>query len=1669
MKPIQIIEPKFHCRTFDRARSFALILATALALILGCLDGRAQADGTIEVYNLGQALINYAEVVCRDADGTEFEQEAESVLFQPGTIFIDPSLEWSNNIGTWLDVSPRTQWQFIYGTTNSSSIRIVTTPQTFTYSGQTLFYYVYPPGGDPIDDDSDMLQPYDQSCCGGMPVWRVSEPNISLWLDDEPLGYQPAFGQRISFKLSYDQRESSAGMNPFIFSCGRRWNFSWLTYVEFDWQGSNVVHFPGGGRRAFYGTNDYLTNTRLIGDMTNGYTLSYPDGRQDIYGCIVTNSTGAPVRAFRTASWSPQSQVTTFTNQVTYSSGLPPTVHLTSVVDATGGVTSIFYNTSNAYSDCLIAEVSDPYGRHVSLSYDTNGCLTNMVDVNGISSSFAYDPNTNFWVTQMTTPYGPTTFAITDSNPVLTNIPPAGRSVLVTEPDGASQLYLCPTNATGVPSSGTAPSTGVLANSFDNGDLNVRDSFHWGKLQYAALHNTNISLFNTNDFLKARMRHWLVGSSTMVGETLAMEQDPSPDSAGDIPGQQTWYDYAGKTNNSYEGTQILPLIVGRVLPDGTSSFAWTARNNYGAVTTNISTYSVGSTVALRGTTNTYSTNGIDLISTTNALGIQTISNIFNSYHEVTTNFNALGEIFLYTYETNQRAITITRPSGWVTTYTYGTNGFLATQIDVGIATNSYTYYSNGLVFTHTDPRNLTVTNTWDNLQRLTGTIYPDGVVSNIYLNLDLVETIDRLGFTNGFAFDSVRRLTNASDALGHHTIYSYCTCGSLLSVTDPLGNATYFSYDNQGHATNIAYPDSSSITKYYDLAGRVTNVVDGAGHSVGNYFNNQNLQIASSNAFGLVFLKQFDILDRLTNGIDQNGVPIASTYDNLNRLTSRTYADGGVEHFAYTANIVGPTSYTNQLTNATVYTYDVAGRKTTETNALLQGTEYAYDGANDLISLTDGNNHTTQWGYDVYGNVTSKTNVGTQVLTYQYDADNRLTNRWSLARTNTAYAYDNVGNLTNVIYPSDTPSLYFIYDADNRMISMGDAFGWTTNTYTQIGQLASETGPWPSDAVTFTYSNQLRTKLDLQQLSAADWIQSYGYDAANRLTNITSPGGTFIYTYNTGLNGYVTASALATNVLLPTGAYISSSADGNGRMTASALYNTTNGTIDYTDYSYNQASQRTNQVRGVGTNNQAAYTYDPIGQILTDLASEVGSGTPRLNEQLKYAYDSAGNLTNRNNNALGQNFQVNSLNELTNNTNGGTLTVMGTTTSPATNVTVNGTNASVYGDATFAATNMPLTTTYTAIAHDAYGRGSTNTVSVSLSTNVTFQYDGNGNLLSDGLRSFTYNDENQLIQVLVTNQWLSQFGYDGKMRRRTRLEFIWTNSTWIETNAVLYIYDGNVVIQERSQVFLSIDEPSATYTRGNDLSGTLQGAGGISGLLARSDGMTGQTAFYYADGNGNVRSMINSSNAIVAKYLYDAYGNILSKAGSLANANLYRFSSKEFHQPSGLVYYLYRYYDPNLQRWPNRDPMAESGFRVLEFSIPISIKDIDSDPMAGQMLNLYLMVGNDPINETDPYGNLNLRKWICGVFAAGGAVGCTIIGVNSYYSYTSTLDSSLSYKREVAILDSKYGDPSNWPPWATDMMDHWRQNVLFQIGQTTKEAGKIGGTSTSGPVDNPVR
>ncbi|MGH7940027.1 MAG: hypothetical protein ACREFR_03020, partial [Limisphaerales bacterium] len=143
---------------------------------------------------------------------------------------------------------------------------------------------------------------------------------------------------------------------------------------------------------------------------------------------------------------------------------------------------------------------------------------------------------------------------------------------------------------------------------------------------------------------------------------------------------------------------------------------------------------------------------------------------------------------------------------------------------------------------------------------------------------------------------------------------------------------------------------------------------------------------------------------------------------------------------------------------------------------------------------------------------------------------------------------------------------------------------------------------------------------------------------------------------------------------------------------------------------------------------------------------------------------------------------------------------------------------------------------------------------------------------------------------------------DGKMRRRIERDYTWAAGTsgWQETDEVHFIYDGNVVVEERN----AANVPLVSYTRGNDLSGTLQGAGGIGGLLARTT--FGQelpgaptTAFYHADGNGNVTVMIYPDQQLAAKYLYDPFGNMQAMSGPLRNFNKYRFSSKEWEGNAG--------------------------------------------------------------------------------------------------------------------------------------------------------------------------
>ena len=987
-------------------------------------------------------------------------------------------------------------------------------------------------------------------------------------------------------------------------------------------------------------------------------------------------------------------------------------------------------------------------------------------------------------------------------------------------------------------------------------------------------------------------------------------------------------------------------------------------------------------------------------------------------------------------------------------------------MDLGVRTN-YFGYSNGNLAAKTNELGLVTTYLWDALDRLVSTAFPDGTtVSNLYDKLDLVGRKDRLNHWTWYGYNPLRQLTSVTNANSQVTQYEYCSCGSPTHITRWIGGraiATEFSYDIAGRLTNTLYADGYQVSRVYDYRNVLTDIMDSGGRHAQIDYTPFGLHLAVSSAYLLsgqdrvqtLLSNTRDEYGRVIQSTDQNGVITTNGFDLLGRLTGRQVCSSsgvlsGLESFLYDTR--GLTNYFDPLGHRTDFVRDTAGRVLYQTNANQEVLRFTYNPKGQLLTLTDGKNQTTTWHYNQYARVTNKVDAAsTEIFRYQYDPAGRLTNRWTVAKGNTGYGYDALGNLLSINYPLST--INYSYDSLNRLTNMVDGLGTTAFSWTDGDQLAAEDGPWSADTVSYAYNNRLRNSLSLAQPYASAWTQIYGYDEFGRLTNTTSAAGVFAYNYQ-GSGAF----DLVYSLMYPSGAHSDRAYDGVGRLTTIALKDPLANVLDQYDYSYDLASQRTQQVFSANNSINLAsyshytdYAYDSIGQLKRASGwepNDQGGQTPRLHEQFGYAYDAAWNLNYRTNNALVQSFGVNNLNELTTGGRSGTLTVAGTAgerriryegDSGVTNVTVSGTGlasgaAELYADGTWAragATPANGQNSYTATAQDTYGRTSQDTASVSLPNSVSFSYDGNGNLLNDGRRYFEYDCENQLTNVYVSGQWRSEFAYDGLMRRKIRKEYAWSGSAWVKTNEVRYIYDARVVVQERDANNLAL----VSYTRGKDLSGSRQDAGGIGGLLARTAPSTFNpqlsTAFYHCDGNGNITCLINPSNAVVAQYAYDPYGNTLAMSGPLASANLYRFSSKEYHPNSGTAYYLYRYYDPNLQRWLNRDPIEEEGaINLFEYAFSNPLNLIDSYGLECNLLT-FAPVGHGKSSFGHTAIDLN------GTTYSFGEKGWFSEQTKSYLDRNSFRDATaqrldLTAEQEVGLKESIEKDMAKNPKWSLD-------------------------------------
>lgn len=518
----------------------------------------------------------------------------------------------------------------------------------------------------------------------------------------------------------------------------------------------------------------------------------------------------------------------------------------------------------------------------------------------------------------------------------------------------------------------------------------------------------------------------------------------------------------------------------------------------------------------------------------------------------------------------------------------------------------------------------------------------------------------------------------------------------------------------------------------------------------------------------------------------------------------------------------------------------------------------------------------------------------------------------------------------------NTPlSTLYSYDAMGNLLQSVQGQQTRTYTYNSLGQMLSSKLPetnYNPVSVSYTPSGQVAQKTDARNI-----VTNYQYDAFNRLSaishNDSTPGATFTY-------GAAGASNFAAARLVQT-------ADGIG--SASFQYNSmgqltqlarTIGSNTYTiKYSYNAAGQLATITYPSGR--VVVESYDPIGRL-----TQVGTGGTTIASI--GSYSAGGQILNVNyGNGMSGTFTYNSQRQITGIQYGSSTTGLlnlsysygandnGQIQSITDNLNPARGTAYTYDELgrlkIAQTTNLTSTNTWKLkYIYDRYGNrlgqipvaGTSNAPLSELNIDPTtnrilsggFSYDANGNVLTDGLHTYTYDAENRIVSV---DGAANTYAYD-------------VGGARVRKNGTLYIYSGPKVIAEYANG-AAATSPNVEYVYLKDQ------------LVAKI--ASGATTYFYGD-HLSTRSEADNTGAVVRTYGHFPFGETWYETGA---AEKWKFTTYEYDSESGLDYAQARFDAPALGRFMSLDPAG-------------------SNPSDPQSLNRYPYGGNDPINRLDPSG-----------------------------------------------------------------------------------------------------
>jgi RHS repeat-associated protein len=747
---------------------------------------------------------------------------------------------------------------------------------------------------------------------------------------------------------------------------------------------------------------------------------------------------------------------------------------------------------------------------------------------------------------------------------------------------------------------------------------------------------------------------------------------------------------------------------------------------------------------------------------------------------------------------------------------------------------------------------------------------------------------------------------------------------------------------------NETTPTVSSPTwHYYDSLSREVGTRDPLGNLTGTrYDSTTRQQIATTNAQGLV-------------------------------ITLEYYAAGGTNAGLLKCN-TGPTG------RKTYYNYDGCGRVIQTWGDVPYPEKREYNKFGDLTALTTyrgGNSWSgsswpseagltadvTHWYYDeATGLLTNKTDAAGRPVKFDYYDNHFPKSRiWARGASNTNI-YSPNGDLVRIHYSDGSCVLFTNSDFPNlnrfgKPCVVIDSSGTNLLTYDHAQRLVASTcvGGLLAGITVSNHFNGVYGRDILQVLGPAFSITNfYAYDTYGRMAGASSGSysATYGYVPNSDLLQTTTSKSNTTTVLTTSRTW-----DYGYRLRFIA--NVANGAVVTShSYLYDWLDRRIQATLEDGS--IWKYTYNDRNELIG--AHRYWSDwTPVAGQQYGYDYDNIGNRKSAwaGGDANGANlhqttYTANGLNQYTAISNPGYEEVLGVAL--ATNaVIVNTATADrkveyFHREITVPNGSGPCWTDTSVASGGAADFGGI----ITPSGNQTLFYDGDGNLIYDGLWTYEWDAENRLTGMSMTNatsvpnarRLRLDFAYDYRNRRVQKSVSTWNTSGFANPTTALFVYDLPLSDAGGWNLLAELDpslSPLRTYTWGQDLSGTMEEAGGVGGLLMESFiGAASTNAFVSYDGNGNLTGLVDADTlSLLGRYEYSPVGVNMRASGSLGAQGHIRFSTKYWDSEGGVAYYGVRYAAPSQGRWISKDPIGEKGGN-----------------------NLYGYCVNDPISERDYIG-----------------------------------------------------------------------------------------------------